>query len=97
MGIDFPDCVIRIEKEFNLPRHALDIHKLQVPRNAKGYAVGITAGDMTRWVEVCMIEHGVQPPADRWPRVRGCIAATVYESTENVTPASRLVEDLRFT
>jgi hypothetical protein len=97
MGIDFLDCCIRIEKEFNLPRKALDVRKLDAPRSARGGLVGATAGDVARWVEACMVAQGSEPPPDLWPRVRGCIAATVYESTENVTPTSRIVEDLGFT
>src|SRR5687767_14072440 len=96
MGIDFLDCCFRIEKEFNLPRNALDCRKLDVRRTKGGSLLGATAGDVARWVEACIVAEGREPPPDVWPRVRACIAATVYEPMEKVTPTTRIIEDLGF-
>ena len=97
MGIDFLDCCVRIEKEFKLKRPDLDIGKLDVPRNRQGIIAGATAGDLARWVEVCLVAQGREPPADLWLRVRACIAATVYVPLDEVTPTTRIIEDLGFT
>jgi hypothetical protein len=97
MGIDFLDCCFRIEKEFKLERGDLNIEKLDVARTKRGTLVGATAADVVRWVEVCMIARGQQPPADLWPRVRACIAATVSVAPEEIEPTSRIIEDLGFT
>ena len=97
MGIDFLDCCFRIEKEFKLERRDLNIDKLDIPRNKKGVLIGATAADFARWVEVCMVARGQQPPPDLWPRVRACIAATVSVAPEQVEPTSRIIEDLGFT
>ena len=97
MGIDFLDCCFRIEREFKLERRDLNVDKLDVPRNRKGVLIGATAADVARWVEVCMIAQGRQPPPDLWPRVRACIAATVSVAPERVEPTSRIIEDLGFT
>ena len=96
MGIDFLDCCVRIEKEFHLPRNALDSRKLDVRRTKGGTLIGATAGDVALWVEACIIADGREAPPDLWHRVQACIAATVYESTERVTPMTRIIEDLGF-
>ncbi len=96
MGIDFVDCCIRIEKEFDLPHGILDSRKLRVDRNVSGVPVGLTVGDIAEWVEARMVAAGREPPPDLWPRVQACIAATVYQPSEKVTPTGRLIEDLGF-
>src|SRR5688572_28178027 len=97
MGIDFLDCCLRIEEEFKLTETDLDVRKLDVPRNPKGVLIGATASDVARWVEVCMVAQGKEPPPDLWPRVQACIAATVSLPPEKVMPTSRIIEDLGFT
>ena len=99
MGIDFLDCCFRIEKEFKLERRDLDLDKLDVPRTNGGTLAGATAGDVARWVKVCMVAKGKEPPPDLWPRVRECVATTVSVSVsaEEVAPTSRIIEDLGFT
>jgi hypothetical protein len=97
MGIDFVDFCCRIEEEFNLDERDLDLDKLDVPRTRGGTLIGTTAADIARWVEVCMVAKGKEPPPDLWPRVRACIASTVSVPTEEVAPTSRIIEDLGFT
>jgi hypothetical protein len=95
MGIDFLDCCVRLEREFDLPRHALDARTLDVA-GKRGVMKGATAADLAQWVAACLVALGRESPADLSPRVRGCIAATIYAATERVTPSSRIVEDLGF-
>jgi hypothetical protein len=97
MGIDFLDCRFRIEREFGLVRGDLDGDRFEVRRDARGVMVGATAGDVARWVEACMAARGKEPPVDLWPRVRACIAATVAVPVAEVTPDSRMIEDLGYT
>jgi hypothetical protein len=96
MGLDFLDCRFRIQREFKLRYRDMDIDKLDVPWDKKGALTGVTAADMARWVEVSILAKGQVPPPDLWPRVQGCIAATVSVRREQVTPTSRIFEDLGF-
>ncbi len=102
MGIDFIECVFRIEKAFGIPRRALDSRKLEPIRrlgNLPGRRYGppvVTCRDMLNWVELALRETGRPVPEDSWPRLRACIADTVKMPVEQVTLDSRLVQDLGF-
>ena len=95
MGIDFLDCCIRIEKEFQLDRWDLDRDKLDVPRTRGGTLIGVTTA-IARWVEICMLAKAKQPPPDLWPRIQACIAAKVSVPPDKVALTSRIIEDLGF-
>jgi hypothetical protein len=97
MGIDLVDCCIRIEREFDLGRGSMDIENLDGFSRQRGRLIGVTAQDVARWVERCIVAAGRTPPPDLWLRVRNCIAATVLAEPEEVEPTSRIIEDLGFT
>ena len=96
MGIDFLDCVFRIEKAFGLPSRAFVLDRLVIPRDDRG-RFAVTCREMLDWVELTLRENGRQIPDDCWQRLQICIAGTVACPLEEVTLQSRLVQDLGFT
>jgi len=98
MGVDFLDCMFRIEKAFQIPRPGIDLHKLlDVARDAQGGYPVITCDDILNWLELTLTDYVKPIPDDCWPRLQACIAATMRMPVEKVTLESRIVQDLGFT
>jgi hypothetical protein len=85
MGIDFLDCLFRIEKAFGIPYKAFDLDKLESPRDHRGRFPVVTCGHMHKWLELTLRENGNPIPEDCWPRLRACIEGTVSLPVEAVS------------
>jgi hypothetical protein len=99
MGIDFLDCMFRIEKEFGISHRAFDLKKFDAPRDANGDIIfcDVTCAHLLKWLELTLRETGRPAPIDCWPRLQKCIAETVAVEVRAVHRDSRLRGDMGFT
>lgn len=56
----------------------------------------VTAGDVHAVVCTVLAEKGMTVPADSWPRVRAVLGDVTGHDVEEITPQSRLFDDLGF-
>jgi acyl carrier protein len=56
----------------------------------------VTAGDVHTVVCAILTEKGMVVPSDSWPRVRAVLSDVTGHAVDEITPQSRLFDDLGF-
>jgi len=96
MGIDFLDLNFRVEKRFGVQLHVADFPPEILHNNAL-LTAGLYSDTVQRKINARLRGTGQPEAGDVWPQVRDLIAATVQMDPHEITPESRLIQDLGYT